>query len=603
MRSRQNMAELENSAAPLLMLEGRKRLASADSASTEVDANSQPRVKRRLTTDGSSNSCETTAVPTLASSVVECPHTEANTRWALANFSTWQKRRNERFPEDSDEHVPSELLKSTDPKLLTKWLSLYAAEARKQDGGVYPPKTIYLLLAGLLRHMRSLNPVCPNFLSSSNSEFTQLHHSLEDTFRELRVNEVMSETKTSEAFSKEEEDRLWSSGALSTETPKGLLRAVFFLNGRNFGLVGGDKHRQLKLSQLKRVAHPPRYVYTRCVPENHAQLLFSGKKKKSQTTICIDAVVERGNRCHVRVLDLYLQKLPPEAFENDVFYLQPVGYFVDPTKPWFTAKPVGLNSLGRMVKDICADAGIDGVKTNQSLRASGATNQAGASSVNTVHEPTSTTAMYEVSVQSTNNVVPAEPVFVQPLQGIAQANSSLPHVVLQPQPTANQQPVSVQHLQGIAQANSSLPHVVLQPQPTANQQPVSVQHLQGIAQANSSLPHVVLQPQPTANQQPVSVQHLQGIAQANSSLPHVVLRPQPTANQQPVSVQHLQDIAQTNTFQPHIHLQSPSTASQQPALLQVQGSDPQQVAPQNLTFNNCHVTIIMTPFQQQPESQ
>ena len=386
---------------------GRKRLASADSASTDVDAHSQPSVRRRLNTDGpSSNWVEYS--PTY--SAVERSNTEANTRWALANFSAWQKKRKERFPDNSEEHAPSELLKSSDPRLLSKWLSLYAAETRKQDGSEFISKSIYLLLAGLLRHMRSLNPACPNFLAYSNAEFAGLHRSLENTFRELQGSQTISETKTSEAFSKEEEDRLWSSGALSTENPKGLLRAVFYLNGRNFGLVGGDKHRQLKISQLKRLTHPPRYMYTRCIPEN---LPFSGKKTKSQT-ICIDAVAENGIRCHVNILDLYLQKLSPEALENDVFYVQPEGYFVDPTKSWFTAKPVGIHTLGRMVRDICADAGIEGIKTNQSLRISGATNQAGVPAVvglhDVVNEPTSTTTMYEVPVQSTSNPV-QEPVF------------------------------------------------------------------------------------------------------------------------------------------------------------------------------------------------
>jgi hypothetical protein len=86
--------------------------------------------------------------------------------------------------------------------------------------------------------------------------------------------------------------------------------------------------------------------------KTHATLLPS-------ETVFVDAVVEKGNRCHVHVLDLYLHKLPPEAFEKNVFYLQPVVSFTDPAKPWFTTNPVGKNSLNRMIKEICADAGID----------------------------------------------------------------------------------------------------------------------------------------------------------------------------------------------------------------------------------------------------
>ena len=49
-----------------------------------------------------------------------------------------------------------------------------------------------------------------------------------------------------------------------------------------------------------------------------------------------------------------------EAFERDTFYLQLVSKNKDSMQPWFTTVPVGRNSLSKMVKDICADAGIEG---------------------------------------------------------------------------------------------------------------------------------------------------------------------------------------------------------------------------------------------------
>ena len=43
------------------------------------------------------------------------------------------------------------------PAALCKWLTLYVAETRKQDGCKYPPKTLYSLLTGLLRHSLAQN--------------------------------------------------------------------------------------------------------------------------------------------------------------------------------------------------------------------------------------------------------------------------------------------------------------------------------------------------------------------------------------------------------------------------------------------------------------
>ena len=41
-------------------------------------------------------------------------------------------------------------------------------------------------------------------------------------------------------------------------------------------------------------------------------------------------------------------------------------------KPWFCSMPIGKNYLSSMFKDMCAEAGVSGRKTNHSLRATGA---------------------------------------------------------------------------------------------------------------------------------------------------------------------------------------------------------------------------------------
>lgn len=93
-------------------------------------------------------------------------NTEKSTQWALSTFLTWCDKRNERFKEEPDKHVLLDLLGTTDSPTISKWLSLYVAEVRKKDGMEYPPKSLYMLLTGILRCMRSKNATCPNFLDT-----------------------------------------------------------------------------------------------------------------------------------------------------------------------------------------------------------------------------------------------------------------------------------------------------------------------------------------------------------------------------------------------------------------------------------------------------
>ena len=135
-------------------------------------------------------------------------------KWAVTNFLAWQTSQNDKFDGDQAKQVP--LLESSDSSLLSKWLSLYCAETRKKDGGPYPPKTVYALLTGTLRHMRSLNPECPNFLDFSDPRFTTLQNYLDDLFRDLRARGVGSESKNIEVFSKEE-DKILSRSEIRTD--------------------------------------------------------------------------------------------------------------------------------------------------------------------------------------------------------------------------------------------------------------------------------------------------------------------------------------------------------------------------------------------------
>ena len=74
------------------------------------------------------------------------------------------------------------------------------------------------------------------------------------------------------------------------------------------------------------------------------------------------------------MLDTDISKLQSQAIENDNFYLRPLpSTSPDPRKPWYYSTPVGKNELFSMLKNMCLLAGVEGKKTNHSLRAIGAT--------------------------------------------------------------------------------------------------------------------------------------------------------------------------------------------------------------------------------------
>ena len=242
---------------------------------------------------------------------------------------------------------------------------------RNQNGDRYPPKTIYSLLTGILRSMRSENAFYPNFLDKNDPEFSTFRtDSCGQSVKKLKSDGMGSNSQHTENISPEEENKLWTSGVLNVTTPKGLLRAAFFICGKCFCLRGGEEHRNLSVHQLKRLADPDRYRNT----ENASKNRPGGIKelKSDHKLVMIIANPDVGERCPVSILDKYISKLPLAL--DKAFYCKRLTIIPkDESQPWFTAVPVGRNLLSKMVREMCVEAGITGKKTNHRLRVAGAT--------------------------------------------------------------------------------------------------------------------------------------------------------------------------------------------------------------------------------------
>ena len=211
-------------------------------------------------------------------------------------------------------------------ELLNKWLPVFISETRTHSGNPYPPRSIHCILTGILRCMKAENANYPKFLEKNNPQFATFQASLDNLLKKLRSSGVGAECTQTEGISISEENRLWESGALNTDTPKGLLRAVFYYNGKCFCLRGGQEHRELAVSQLKRLHDPERYLYTENASKNRPGGV--GQLKLQHKSVSIVANPTVGNRCHVAVLDKYLSKLPPEAITKDIFYCQPLSMYL-----------------------------------------------------------------------------------------------------------------------------------------------------------------------------------------------------------------------------------------------------------------------------------
>jgi len=106
----------------------------------------------------------------------------------------------------------------------------------------------------------------------------------------------------------------------------------------------GVEHRSLKLSQVQREQSVISgrkvngYVYTEHGSKNNQGDVAS----LNQENKIVHQYEVDSEQCHVKILDLYLQKLPPGDVQKNIFYLRPLQKVPsNPSQPWFTDTHIG----------------------------------------------------------------------------------------------------------------------------------------------------------------------------------------------------------------------------------------------------------------------
>ena len=112
-------------------------------------------------------------------------------------FQDWKSAISQKVEE---EQCPGDLLGHPDPVQINFWLSKFVMEVRKQNGQVYPPHLIQLVVSTLQRKMLHKNPEAPKLM---NQFVTGLHRTCDSVYHELHK-EGIGATVRQTAFCKRE---------------------------------------------------------------------------------------------------------------------------------------------------------------------------------------------------------------------------------------------------------------------------------------------------------------------------------------------------------------------------------------------------------------
>ena len=114
------------------------------------------------------------------------------------------------------------------------------------------------------------------------------------------------EKRSASIITPEMEKQLWSPGILGLSSPRSLLNAVFFYNGKSFALRRVKEQTDLRFDQLKRKFNPDGYTYIEHGSKNHSGAVDDQSNGK------VISIVDTSNSkiSHVKILDLYISTPP-----------------------------------------------------------------------------------------------------------------------------------------------------------------------------------------------------------------------------------------------------------------------------------------------------
>ena len=321
--------------------------------------------------------------------------TEAKCRWVSNIFNTWREHRNSSSSGDNKMRLIENDLEKMTKEELNYSISHFIIEVKKKTGEEFPPKTLYEMVFSLQKYLAIYGR---KYKLLDDPKFSPIRKALDREMKKrAQPGDLSGGQRKATVITVVEEHMLWARGFLGEDSPEKLLNTIIYLFGTNFAMYGAKKHRSIRRNNSQITLHMDargvRFLrYCEDIPVSDQGEIKTKPK-------VIDAYENRGNpaRCIVRLYQKYLASCPKEN-PHDAFYLRPMAKPKDSV--WYSTVPVGINKLSNMVKVMCKEAGLEGFRSNHSLRACAAINMckdAGMEGYHSNHPRTASTAanMYQ----------------------------------------------------------------------------------------------------------------------------------------------------------------------------------------------------------------
>ncbi|XP_071956065.1 uncharacterized protein [Antedon mediterranea] len=239
--------------------------------------------------------------------------------------------------------------KFTAPQL-NAFLRSFFGEVKRSNGELYAKRSMITLRYGLQKHFKKVKTID----IVNDSQFKQANEMYQTVLMQIKLSGKGCGSPK-DPISKEDFLKIKASSALNVNTPRGLQNKVFvdlMLHLCNNSL---SSRRNLR-SFLK-----TDFAMTSDSSTNQRYVYFAQTKDDSgrMYETCLPD-------CPVAAYCKYTSHLDPA---NDTFWQRPKNTVLDNNVVWYNNMPLGKNTLGAKMHNICREAGTSKIYTNSCLRA------------------------------------------------------------------------------------------------------------------------------------------------------------------------------------------------------------------------------------------
>ena len=246
---------------------------------------------------------------------------------------------------------------------LDKVLQCFFAEVRDRNGKIYMKSSMIGIRYAINRHLQEA-PWNKALDLSKGKDFLVSNQVFTGMLKKLKQ-EGHDTTTHKEAISKEDWEKIWSSGVLDDNNPTGLQRRVFMEIMIHFGRRGREGLCQLKKSSFQICQNEGKEYIKMALNEQEKMKQGTEKIEEGKQAI----MSEQQQNCPVASFKKFVSLLNPE---EEALFTKPLKNWRTSTA-WYSKQKLGANSVGTMMKLISTEAKLSKMYTNHCLRATTAT--------------------------------------------------------------------------------------------------------------------------------------------------------------------------------------------------------------------------------------